>query len=168
MPRPDTTPTETAATTGEPRSIFILNNMSGAHGIQLAGMREKISGTQRPGKCLQLVPGWSLQDPALWAEAKKNEQVVVMLGTRITATAAPEAKTERVGEKMIVEGPVVPTAAPLRDLGIDQALDMIQEIHVLKMLRDLLRDEKREVVAKELRVRLERLEKSGTTRGQLS
>ena len=39
--------------------------------------------------------------------------------------------------------------------------DMIREIHVLKMLRDFLRDEKREAVAKELRVRLERLEKAG-------
>ena len=145
----------------EPSSVFLLNNLDGPIGLQLPGMREQISGTTRPGKILALPPGWSLQPPDLWEQAKKNPVTQLMLRDRIQPSAAPEQNQARVGHPKIEEGPVVPSAAPLRDVGQDQALEMIREIHVVAMLKLLLREEKREMVAKELRVRLERIEKAG-------
>lgn len=149
--------TAEVSTGSEPTVTPVLNNTERMISLQLQGTPGK-GGDIQPGGRIDLLPGMSFPDTKKWNKAKENPGVALLLKEKIAPNKAPEQSPERVGRVILEERKPVSKDNPLASVKDEIAIEMIDEMFSVPMMKKFLEQEERGGVRVALKAQIEKIE----------
>lgn len=109
--------------------VVVINNEERVHTIHVPGPDGKAT-----EELLVLLPGVNLVKAELLKACRGNKQFADKFTTKIPRHVALEARSEREGKPILVQGKAVPERVPLAVLTDDEARELIEEATTTEVL----------------------------------
>ncbi len=135
----------------------VLNNTEHMILLPLQGVAGKGGGIS-PGGRVDLLPGMNFPDTKLWKRAKETEGCRLMLKDKILPSKSPEQSPERIGRVILEERKPVGKDNPLATLSEEAAVEMIDELFSVPMMKKFLAQEERAGVRAGLKAQIHKIE----------
>lgn len=157
MANPEKNPAESNQAKDEPTVTPVLNNTERLIQCSTQGSQGR-GGDIQPGKRVDLLPGMNFPETKLWNKAKEAQGCRDLLKTKIEPNKAPEQSPERVGKYYLEERKPISKDNPLMAVSEESALEMVDEMFSVPMMKKFLDQEERGAVIKALKGQIHKIE----------
>lgn len=146
-----------------PKYLWITNNADTTFGLALKPKFNEPSKTMSPGTVVNLSPGATVIERALWDQWKKEdpEEAKRLLSDKIPVDPHRMRRQERAGMVFVVEGPGVKDKnRPFEGIDTDKARAIVPEIRDDRFLRQIVRSVTDGAVREAINTEIDRFDKA--------